>query len=133
MDKPRRALLETLTAHAEHGRPCPSLTQLGQSMRVSSSTAKVMLDDLKRAGKITWRLKNAPMYGQVRIVTITATGRSTGEPAATKPKAAPTPYTPTADALTSAGRVLSGAEFKRRAAELLARDAAERARRKEMA
>lgn len=125
----RTRLLATLTACAEHGRPCPSLTQLAQSMRVNTSTVSTMLGDLKRAGKITWRLKNAPLYGQVRVVTIASTGKSTGEPGPVKPKTAPPPYTPTPNALTSAGRRLVGAEFKRRAAELLARDAAERARR----
>lgn len=121
-------LLETLAAAAEHGRPCPSLPQLGQSMRVSITTVKRALDDLKAAGAITWRVKNAPIYGQVRIVTIKATGKSTGEPGMAKPKAAPPAYTPTPSALTSAGRRLTGDEFKRRAAELIARDEAERRR-----
>lgn len=118
-------LLETLTAHAEHGRPCPSLPQLGQSMRVSITTVKRALDELKAAGAITWRMKNAPIYGQLRIVTIKATGKSTGEPQPARPKVdrrssfTPTFYGPPV-------RRLTGEEFKRRAAELIARDQAER-------
>ena len=133
MDRPRLLLLGALTAHAEHGRPCPSLTQLAQSMRISATTVSVYLRDLRAAGAIQWRVKNLPHFGQVRIVTICETGKSTTEPVPPGKRrkgAAPevAPYTPTPNALTSAGRKLVGAEFRRRAAVLMKRDAAERAR-----
>ena len=133
MDRPRLLLLGTLTAHAEHGRPCPSLTRLAQSMRIGTTTVSIYLRDLRAAGKIRWRVKNMPMYGQVRIVTICETGKSTGEPVPPGKRrkgAAPevAPYVPTPNALTSPGRKLVGAEFRRRAKELMAQDAAERAR-----
>lgn len=78
-------------------------------------------------GLITSRLVSVKPYGQARIVTIVATGKSTGTP---QPSARSKPERP-AFLPTEYGcpvRILSGREFQKRAAELMARDAAERRR-----
>lgn len=135
MTDARARLLATLTACAEHGRPCPSLPQLGQAMRVSTTTVSKLLLELRDAGAIRWRLKTVPHFGMYRIVTIAATGKSTGEPVPPKRKRKgaapePAPYQPIPSALTSPGRVLAGKELALRKRELEAREAADAERRR---
>lgn len=127
----RQTLLDVLSQHAENGWVCPSLPQLAKLTGINASTVGEYLRRLRRDGKITSRLVNIGIIQQARIVTITSTGKSTAEPRPThrrtKPET-PTEYKPSPHALTSPVRVLTGPEFERRAAELLARDAAERVR-----
>lgn len=127
MDSARKALLDTLTTHAEHGWVCPSLKRLAQTLVTSPGHVSTMLENLREAGKITWQLKHAKPHGQRRIVTIVATGKSTGEPGPgkkivdTRPAFSPTP-------MGSPVRILEGAAFLKRKQELEARDKAERRR-----
>lgn len=136
MTDARARLLETLTAHAEHGRPCPSLPQLGQAMRVSTTTISDYLNQLRKAGKIWWRIENGKLGNHYRVVTIAATKKSAGAPQPPKRKRKgaapePAPYQPTATALTSPVRIIPAGskEFKAIERRLLARDAEDRRRR----
>jgi len=133
MSDARARLLSALTACADHGRPCPSLPQLGQSMRTSTKTITKLLNGLRAEGKIWWRIEDGQVGNRYRVVTIAATKRSTGEPLPPKRRrkgAAPEarPYSPTPDALTSPGQRLVGEEFARRKRELEAREAEQRRR-----
>lgn len=128
MTDARARLLETLTAHAEADWVCPSLSKLAAMTGITLSTVSEYMRQLRKAGLITSRLVHVKPWGQARIVTITATGKSTKKPEpSTRYNAHPKPaFTPTVHG--SPVRHLQGAEFKRRAAELLARDAEERRR-----
>lgn len=133
MDSAHSRLLTILIQHVENGWVCPSLPRLAQMIGVSDSTIGTYLKRLRQAGVITSRLIDVKPFGRARVVTITATGKSTAtpQPSTRFNKPQEPPFTPIAG-LTTAGRRLTGEEFAARAAELLARDAEER-RRREMA
>lgn len=127
-------LLELLTQYAANDWVCPSLPQLAKLTGLTTSTVSDYLRRLRQSGDITSRLVHVKPHGQARVVTIVATGKSTRapEPSTRYVRPPDPPFAPTANALTSPGRRLVGAEFKRRAAELMAREAADR-RKREMA
>jgi DNA-binding transcriptional MocR family regulator len=129
---PRAAVLAILTEHAERGYVCPHLNSLAKDAGCSAATVSAALDDLRRAKVISYRLVKLPVNKLVRVVTITATGKSTREPGPTT-RYVPDreAYNPTATALTSPGRVLQGKERAHWKAFYEAREA-ELRRRKEM-
>ena len=121
-------LLQVLTEHAENGWVCPSLVGLAKLTGIEVSTVSEYLRRLRKDGAITSRLVHVKPFGQARVVTIVATGKSTGTPRPSvrynkpdKPAFAPTPS-------GSPVRHLQGEEFKARAAELMAQDAERRKR-----
>ena len=119
-------LLTILTRCADNGRVCPSVADLAREARANSHKIAPAFFELKRRGLISWKMHRIGSQWIGRTVTIHATGRTTRMPG--RPSEAPGP----AFAPTDAGcrvRILVGEEFAARAAELLARDAAERARR----
>lgn len=123
------ALLALLTQYADNGWVCPSLPGLAKLTGINQSTVGEYLRRLRKARKITQRIIHVAPHGRARVVTITATGKSTATPAPSRrQKPERPPFTPTENALTTAGRRLEGEEFKRRAAELMARDAEDRRR-----
>lgn len=105
-------LLEVLTQHAENGWVCPFLPGLAKLTGIEMSTVSNYLRRLRQAGKITSRLVHIKPHGQARVVTIVATGKSTGtpQPSTRFNKPADPPFKPTPGALTSAGRILQGEE-----------------------
>jgi hypothetical protein len=108
---PRAAILAVLTEHAERGYVCPHTLGLAKLAGCGVSTANRALSDLRRAGTIRVRYITLGMNKSIRVVTIASTGKSTREPAPTKRKIHEREaYKPTADALTTAGRVLQGKE-----------------------
>lgn len=119
-----RVLLAVLEEHANNGWVCPSLPGLAKLTNIGSTTVSTYLTRLCKAGDITMRLVHVRPHGQARVVTIVATGRSTRmpEPTTRYNKPADPPFTPTATAITSRMRRLTGEEFARRAAELIARE-----------
>lgn len=123
------ALLAVLTQHAENGWVCPSIPRLALLCGIEKSSVSTYLLRLRKAGKITSRLVNVKPFGQARVVTIAATGKSTAMPQPTKRfnKPAAPAFTPVAG-LTSAGRRLEGEEFERYARMYEAREAEERRR-----
>lgn len=124
------ALLALLTQYADNGWVCPSLPGLAKLTGINISTVSEYLRRLRKAKKITQRIIHVAPHGQARIVTITATGKSTATPQPSRRFNTPEKpaFTPAPDAITTAGRRLEGEEFKRRAAELMARDAEDRRR-----
>lgn len=128
------ALLELLTQYADNDWVCPSLPQLAKLTGLTTSTVSDYLRRLRQSGAITSRLVDIRPHGRARVVTITATGKSTREPVQSTRYVRPPdpPFKPTETALTSVGRVLQGKERAHWKAFYEARDAAER-RRKEMA
>ena len=124
------ALYDVLNTHAENGWVCPSIPKLALLCGIEKSSVSTYLLRLRKSGKITSWLVNVRPFGQARIVTIAATGKSTAMPQPTKRynKPAAPAFTPIAG-LTSAGRFLTGPEFEARAAELMARDTEERRKR----
>lgn len=126
----RRELLAVLTKHADNGWVCPTLVKLAEmlGLRDQGYVSKLLLD-LRKAGKITQRLTSTSPWGQARVVTIVATGRSTKEPVSTRKRAERPTFAPTSEGLTSAGRFLEGSEFAKRAAELEAIDREDRRKR----
>lgn len=129
MSPSERSLLDVLTRYAEHDWVCPSLPKLAQELACSDTSISTWLRRLIKAGAIKSRLVKVLPHGQARIVTICATGKSTRTPTpSTRYNAHPKPaFTPLPSG--SPVRVLVGAEFRRRAAELIARDAEERRKR----
>lgn len=79
-DAKKRALLEFLDAAARNGQVCPTLDQLGKLTRTSGSTIAVMIEELRKAGKIRFWFKSAAMLGSCRMVQIVATGMTTAAP-----------------------------------------------------
>ena len=125
-------LLRVLTEHAENGWVCPSIPQLAKLCGIEKSSVSEYLRRLRQSGHITSRLVHVKPHGQARVVTITATGKSTATPKPTK-RAGPVvePFVPTATALTSTVRVIPKGSPEHRAIErrLLAREDEQRRRR----
>lgn len=126
-------LLEMLTKYADNDWVCPSLPKLAELTGLDKSTVGEYLRRLRKTGAIRSRLVHVKPHGQARIVTIVETGKSTRTPTPSTRynRPAELPFKPTATALTSSVRRLTGKEFARRAAELLAREA-ELQRKREM-
>jgi len=78
----KAALFEILDATARHGKVCPKLVALGELLAIPTSRIDELLKSLRDEGRISWGLIYfGPATGWVRIVTITATGATTGKPA----------------------------------------------------
>ncbi len=77
-----RAALTILDATARHGKQCPTLAEIGSLLGVNTDKARAYLDVLRSEKKISWRIQYMGTgIGNVRIVTITETGQTTGLPA----------------------------------------------------
>ena len=78
----KAALFEILDATARHGKVCPKLGELGELLAIPVSRVDELMRALRDEGRITWGLIYfGPGVSWVRIVTITATGAKTGQPA----------------------------------------------------
>lgn len=75
------AMLGFLERCAELGKVCPSLEALAKRFETSSTTIIKLLDELRRGGRISWRIVYCGTgVGNVRTVTITASRRQTATP-----------------------------------------------------
>lgn len=110
-------LLAALTDLAAKGHICPPLKRLGDMLDVSEKAIFSAFEDLKKAGRVSWRFKRVGRARRTRIVTITETGAQTATP---KSEHIHHEYTPLASGCGV--RRLEGEEFRRRAAEIMARD-----------
>ena len=133
MSKPAKGitLLDVLTQHAENGWVCPSIPQLANLCGIEKSSVSTYLLRLRKDGKITSRLVSVRPWGQARVVTILATGKSTATPQPSTrliAKSKDPPFTPIAG-LTTAGRQLEGEERAYWKSFYEAREAEERRRR----
>lgn len=77
----KAALFEILDATARHGKVCPRISELSRLLAISHTRIDELLKDLRGDGKITWQTVYCGTgLGNVRIVTITATGATTARP-----------------------------------------------------
>lgn len=77
----KAALFEILDATARHGKVCPRATELARLLAVSITKIDELLKALRGDGKITWQTVYCGTgLGNVRIVTIAATGDTTARP-----------------------------------------------------
>lgn len=112
-------LLATLCNMAAKGYICPPLKRLGDMLGVSEKAVFSAFESLKNGGRVSWRFRTIGRARRTRIVTILETGAQTAVP---KTERVYHEYTPT----NSGCRVrrLEGEEFRRRCAEIIARDGA---------
>jgi hypothetical protein len=125
----RRSLLALIEGAARQGHVCPSLGRLAALLRLSANRVHEMLHQLRSEKAITWKIVYGGAHAtRVRVATITASGLKTAMPGMNaKQRAQPAkPAGPTF--IGPPVRTLAGAEFRRRKAELEARDRDERAR-----
>lgn len=77
----KAALFGILDATARHGKVCPRAAELARLLAVSITKIDELLRALRSDGKITWQLVYCGTgLGNVRIVTIAATGATTARP-----------------------------------------------------
>jgi len=77
----KAALFEILDATARHGKVCPRAAELARLLAISITKIDELLKDLRGDGKITWQTVYCGTgLGNVRIVTIAATGATTARP-----------------------------------------------------
>jgi len=78
----KAALFEILDATARHGKICPKMEDLGVLLAIPTTRVDELLKVLRAEGRIDWQLiYYGPGISWVRVVTIAATGATTGKPA----------------------------------------------------
>ena len=125
----KRSILAIIEGAARSGRVCPSLTTLAGLLRLGGNRIHEMMNQLRAEKAITWRIVfRGPT--RVRVATITASGLTTALPGPAPNLRAKLkgPEKPGPVFIGPPVRTLAGAEFRRRKAELEARDRDERAR-----
>lgn len=126
----KQSLMALIEGAARNGHCCPGLHQVALLLRISTKSAHELFQSLRNERLISWQI----VFGfggvgqRVRVVTIKATGARTALPGKTA-KQRGRPAKPAGPVFIGPPvRTLTGAEFRKRAAELEQRDRAERAR-----
>ena len=77
----KAALFEILDATARHGKVCPRISELCRLLAISDTRIDELLKALRSDGMISWQTVYCGTgLGNVRIVTIRATGATTARP-----------------------------------------------------